>query len=225
MVENEDYHFRFKICLVGDGGVGKTTLLDGSSYAALTQNYGNVLENETVEEMHFKSVVFVAETTTYRLNYWDLPGSERYLPLSSRYAAGATAALFVFDGNLHSVTRRSTFERMERWIHECEKVEILTKVLIGNKFDLASKRETQVVSKTEAMALAQKYGMEYFEISALDEGSLAHVFEHTFNSIVANIPNPPDPGMLLGKGISLGKKLTNNPKFKTALFDADSKYD
>jgi hypothetical protein len=51
------------------------------------------------------------------------------------------------------------------------------------------------------------------------------VFEHIFNSIVSNIPNPPDPGMLLGKGISLGKRLTNNPKIKTALFDTESKYD
>jgi GTPase SAR1 family protein len=42
--------------------------------------------------------VFVDEATYYRINYWDLPGSERYLPLTSRYASGATAALFVFDG-------------------------------------------------------------------------------------------------------------------------------
>lgn len=96
-MEAEDYHFRFKLVLIGDNGVGKTTLLDGKLHTALTQNYGKVLENETVEEMHFKSVLYQDETTFYRLNYWDLPGSERYLPVTSRYCAGATAALFVFD--------------------------------------------------------------------------------------------------------------------------------
>ncbi|OMJ78075.1 hypothetical protein SteCoe_22183 [Stentor coeruleus] len=214
-MEAEDYHFRFKIVLIGDNGVGKTTLLD-----ALTQNYGRVLENETVEEMHFKSVTYVDETTFYRLNYWDLPGSERYLPVTSRYCAGATAAMFVFD-----ITKRASFERIEKWIKECEKVEILSKVLLGNKIDLAGRKDSTPVTKTEAMSLARKYGMEYFEISALDENSLRSMFEHVFNSIVANIPNPPDPGMLLGKSISLGRRITNNPKFKTALFDTDSRYD
>jgi hypothetical protein len=67
--------------------------------------------------------------------------------------------------------------------------------------------------------------MTYYETSAIDENSLSPMFEHVFNSIVANIPNPPDPGMLLGKSISLGRRITNNPKFKTALFDTDSRYD
>jgi Ras family. len=101
----------------------------------------------------------------------------------------------------------------------------LSKVLLGNKIDLAGRKDSTPVTKTEAMSLARKYGMEYFEISAMDENSLAHMFEHVFNSIVANIPNPPDPGMLLGKSISLGRRITNNPKFKTALFDTDSRYD
>lgn len=88
-----------------------------------------------------------------------------------------------------------------------------------------SRKDATPVSKTDAVSLAGRYGMEYFEISAMEENSLVHLFEHVFNSIVANIPNPPDPGMLLGKGISLGRRLINHPKFKTALFDTDSKYD
>jgi small GTP-binding protein len=215
-MDAEDYHFRFKITLVGDSGVGKTTFLD-----SLSQSYGKVLENESVEEVHFKSVIFIDETTLYRINYWDLPGSERYLPLISRYCAGSTTTVFMFDAS-----RRASFERIEKWINEVEKTEVLTKVLIGNKADLmGTKKGATNVNKTEAVALARKYGMEYFEISSLQEQSLAQVFEHIFNSIVSNIPNPPDPGMLLGKGISLGKRLTNNPKFKTALFDTESKYD
>mmetsp|Transcript_28925 Transcript_28925/g.51666 ORF Transcript_28925/g.51666 Transcript_28925/m.51666 type:complete len:173 (+) Transcript_28925:511-1029(+) len=172
--------------------------------------------------MHFKvlssqSVVFVDETTYYRIHYWDLPGSDRYLPLTSRYAAGATAAIFVFD-----ISKRSSFDRMELWLQECQKVEILTKLLIGNH---PERSRDAVVTHPEANALASKYGMEYFDLNPFDENSLARIFEHIFNSIVANIPNPPDPGMLLGKGISLGRRLINDPKFRTALFDTDSKYD
>jgi hypothetical protein len=104
-------------------------------------------------------------------------------------------------------------------------VEILCKVLIGNKIDMAVRKDNAPVSKSEGTGLASKYGMTYYETSAIDENSLSPVFEHVFNSIVANIPNPPDPGMLLGKSISLGRRITNNPKFKTALFDTDSRYD
>jgi len=104
-------------------------------------------------------------------------------------------------------------------------VEILTKVLLGNKFDLTSNKDSEAVSKTEAMSLARKFGMEYFEISAQNDSSLNYMFEHVFNGIVANIPNPPDPGLLLGKSIALGRRLTANPKFKTALFETDSRYD
>mmetsp|Transcript_28927 Transcript_28927/g.51674 ORF Transcript_28927/g.51674 Transcript_28927/m.51674 type:complete len:134 (+) Transcript_28927:629-1030(+) len=117
----------------------------------------------------------------------------------------------------NAVSKRSSFDRMELWLQECQKVEILTK--------LPERSRDAVVTHPEANALASKYGMEYFDLNPFDENSLARIFEHIFNSIVANIPNPPDPGMLLGKGISLGRRLINDPKFRTALFDTDSKYD
>ena len=47
--ENSNYHFRFKIALVGDSGVGKSTFLD-----AISQTLGSVVENEESSELHIK---------------------------------------------------------------------------------------------------------------------------------------------------------------------------
>ena len=51
--ENNNYHFRFKIALVGDSGVGKTTFLD-----AISQTLGSVVENEESSELHIKVSFF-----------------------------------------------------------------------------------------------------------------------------------------------------------------------
>ena len=40
------------------------------------------------------------------------------------------------------------------------------------------------------------------------------VFDHLFNSLLALIPNPPDPESLMGKNVVLGKRVLNDIKFK-----------
>ena len=45
----DDYHFKFKIALVGDSGVGKSAFLD-----AISQTLGTVVENENSSELHIK---------------------------------------------------------------------------------------------------------------------------------------------------------------------------
>ena len=50
----DDYHFRFKIALVGDSGVGKTSFLD-----AITSTLGTVAENEESTELHIKTNYYV----------------------------------------------------------------------------------------------------------------------------------------------------------------------
>lgn len=64
---------------------------------------------------------------------------------------------------MFDVSKRQTFEKIESWIVENEKSEIPVKVLIGNKVDLYQNNKGGV-SKSEAVGLARKYGMEYFEV-------------------------------------------------------------
>ena len=44
-----------------------------------------------------------------------------------------------------------------------EKCAIPIKILLGNKVDLANEKKSEQITKIEALGLARKYGMEYFE--------------------------------------------------------------
>ena len=81
------------------------------------------------------------------------------------------------------------------------------------------------VSKVEAISLARKYNMEYFETCSIGEAKIVQVFDHLFNSILALVPNPPDPSQLLGKNVVLGQRVLNDIKFKISLADMLPNYD
>ena len=68
----------------------------------------------------------------------------------------------VFNYFYFLVSRRQSFEKIENWIVESEKCEIPVRILVGNKVDLYTNTKG-AVTKSEAIGLAKKYGMEYFE--------------------------------------------------------------
>ena len=151
-----------------------------------------------------------------------MPGKERHHKYVHKFVNGSTAVLFVFD-----TTKRTTFEKVEQWINDCDKCEVPIKILVGNKIDLAMTKKNLVnpVSKVEAVALARKYGMEYFETCSVGEASIVQVFDHLFNSLLSLIPNPPDPEQLMGKNVVLGKRVLNDVKFKLSLAELLPNYD
>jgi len=125
--ENNNYHFRFKIAIVGDSGVGKTTFLD-----AISQTLGSVVENEESSELHIKTTFYIDDAYQYKIVYFDMPGKERHHKYVHKYVNGSTAIIYLFD-----VTKRPSFERIEQWITECERAcEIPIKILVGNKIDI-----------------------------------------------------------------------------------------
>ena len=81
------------------------------------------------------------------------------------------------------------------------------------------------VSKSEAMSLGRKYGMEYMESCSLGDSSIAPIYDHIFSQITNSIPNPPTPSSLLGKGIVLGNRLLLSTKYQLALCDIASLYE
>ena len=64
--------------------------------------------------------------------------------------------------------------------------------MIGNKVDLYSNSNNSI-SKSEAISLSKKYGMEYFETCSIGDTSINLVYDYLFNNVVNSIPNPPTP--------------------------------
>lgn len=133
-----------------------------------------------------------------------MPGKERHHKYIHKYVNGSTAAIYMFN-----VAKRSSFEKMEQWIQETQSCDTPIRIMVGNMVDLTTNPKTQKtlinpVSKVEAIALARKYDMEYFETCSIGDSNIVQVFDHLFNSLLALVPNPPDPSQLMGKNVVLG---------------------
>ena len=87
------------------------------------------------------------------------------------YYRGCNVILVVFD-----VTDRQSFDNVNNWVECIEKFakSNVLRILVGNKIDLSEKR---VISNEEGKKLAQKYGLKYYEISALKSEGLNEMFE------------------------------------------------
>ena len=141
MGEPNDYHFSFKVSIVGDSGVGKSSLLllENDPEKNATGACENPIQTFGVQ---FSVKLFDVSGRIYRVHYWDCPGAQRYINLTSRYCAGSAGVVFVFD-----VTRKSTFQSLETWISQVEKNNPFQRVLVGNKCEDGS--DAREVSKQE----------------------------------------------------------------------------
>jgi len=120
--------FNFKILLLGNAAVGKTSLVQRFVHDRFDNSYLMTIGMEPSEK-HVK----LKDGTNVALSIWDLAGQERFRFIRHTFYKGAKAALLVFD-----LTREATLKELKKWdkefIDNCGASVI--KVLVGNKQDL-----------------------------------------------------------------------------------------
>jgi len=176
----------FKIVLIGDGAVGKTSL---------RKNYmGESFEEEYLMTIgaDFAVKYIPYEDYTVGLQIWDLAGQPRFSDVRKSYYAGAYGAIVVFD-----ITRPVTFQNTDFWINELIKNNnnlLVPMILIGNKVDLrgATPKEVQV-SKITAAAYAETlsewggFKVPYIETSAKTGQNVQRAFDHLIDVILSRL--------------------------------------
>jgi len=207
-VDQEDYHYRLKVVVLGDSKCGKTTFLD-----TMTQNNGKVIEIESSEEISERVSLQMIEHLLFKITYWELPGRDRNIKYIHHYAMGAAAVIVMFD-----TTKSSSFERAQSILENIEVCNIPIKILIGNKVDLlTTKKNITPVIQQDAELLAKNFGCEYFPCNSLLEVSTNEIFTTLMKLITNVIGENMDLQNLVGKNISVGKRVFVHPTFQKNL--------
>jgi len=117
-----------KIILVGDGAVGKTSIVNAFTNVRFSEHY-----KMTIGATFASKTVYVAGKEV-RLSIWDLAGQPRFHEISQLFLKGAQAALYVFD-----VTRPYTLDNLINWHRRViEEAGDIPRVIAGNKIDIGS---------------------------------------------------------------------------------------
>ncbi|KGN62197.1 ras-related protein RABC2a [Cucumis sativus] len=187
------YDYSFKILLIGDSGVGKSSIL--LSYIS---NFVHDLSPTIGVDFKIKMVTVGGKKL--KLTIWDTAGQERFGTLTSSYYRGAHGIILVYD-----VTRRETFTNLINvWAKEVELY--LTnreciKILVGNKVDRGSDR---AVTTEEGMEVAKKHKSLFLECSARTRENVDRCFKE-LSSKMMEVPSLLENGSVVVKQKILDK--------------------
>jgi small GTP-binding protein len=171
--QSVSFNYLFKVALIGDSGVGKTSIL-------LRFSEGTFLENTaSTIGVDFKIISFDLGDNTYaKMQIWDTCGSERFKSLTTAFIKSCPSFILVFD-----LSRKSTLTNLEHWIDiikENTNPQLLC--FIGNKSDLESE-----ITKEEIDKFSEKYGITYIEASAKNGSNIEEMFITTVSNIYNEI--------------------------------------
>lgn len=158
---------RYKLLVLGDGAVGKTSIIDRFAHDRFNKDYLPTL-GISITEQEYQLVC--AEGSKVQFLIWDLAGQKFFHRTRKAYITGAKAAFLVFD-----LSNRESFDEIINWYNELgPDASRIPCILIGNKKDLADKRK---VSEEEGRQLAKKLKCLYLETSALTGENVREAFQ------------------------------------------------
>ncbi|UCE13711.1 MAG: GTP-binding protein [Candidatus Heimdallarchaeota archaeon] len=135
-----------KVCLLGDGAVGKTALRERYLGKQFSSGYVMTIGADFAVK---KTRISTEEgEKDVKFQIWDLAGQPRFNSVRELYYKGSHGGLLVFD-----ITRRDSFTNLDSWVEELYKNSgrgPMPVAVLGNKVDLRDQAEDYV---TEAEAL------------------------------------------------------------------------
>jgi len=170
----------YKICIVGDGGVGKTTIL----YQYVDDKFVEDTQLTIGTNFFIKDIILKEFDVSIKLQIWDLGGQDYFAAIRSSFYNGARGIIYAFD-----LTRLSTFNNLIDWKNEVNNgvTEEFSSVLVGNKLDLINKEDREINLEDVLLVKEQLSVSEYFETSAKNNTGIDNAFRRLAIDIYKSI--------------------------------------
>ena len=168
----EEAHFLAKVLLIGNSGVGKSSLVERYTQNKFSLNISPTL----VLNIVYNTVFFNDKSVKFQL--WDTSGNDRYFYLTRIFSKGSSIILLIFD-----ITNEKSFSRLNNWLSQNLNSFVISPllVLVGTKKDL---NFTRKVSSNKISKFCNKYHCSYFELSSLENDGISELFKYLANEVV-----------------------------------------
>eukprot|EP00062_Callorhinchus_milii_P024800 gi/632985084/ref/XP_007909481.1/ PREDICTED: ras-related protein Rab-38-like [Callorhinchus milii] len=200
-MEKARKEYLFKVLVIGDLGVGKTSIIKRYVHQIFSQHY-----RATIGVDFALKVLHWDPDTVIRLQLWDIAGQERFGNMTRVYYREAVAAFIVFD-----VSRASTFEAVSKWKNDLDtKVRLqngkmVPTVLLANKCDQVKEGLRYSLPKLEHFCKENGF-VGWFETSAKDNVHIeeaARLLVETVLAVEDGDAVPPDPEVVSHERLSV----------------------
>lgn len=187
-----DYDHLFKLLIIGDSGVGKSSLLLRFADNTFSGNY------ITTIGVDFKIRTILIDGERVKLQIWDTAGQERFRTITSTYYRGTHGVIVVYDA-----TSGESFANVKRWLHEIDQnCDVVNRILVGNKDDMP---ERKVVLTEDAQRFAAQMGIQLFETSAKDNKNVEEMFNSITRQVLLTKKEQKEQASNLNDTVTLGK--------------------
>lgn len=172
-----DYDYLFKIILIGNSGVGKTSIINRYVDEIYTENFISTIG----VDFKIKTVRF--NNLTVKLQIWDTAGQERFKAITTSYYRGSHCIFIVFD-----VTDTQSFNDIPSWIEEIKKqVNDALIVILANKIDIKDRptvQEDEILKTIEEQKLDKKL---FKFISAKENTNIESIFTMIVEKLIERV--------------------------------------
>ncbi|XP_072102514.1 ras-related protein Rab-39A-like [Mobula birostris] len=176
---------QFRVILVGESRVGKTSLV-----LRLTEDKFSVNVRETIGVDYYAHMLETPPIPRVKLQVCDTAGQKENRTMTQSYLQVMLGGLLVFD-----ITDRHSLDYIRNWLDEASNLIDQCKyvfILVGHKSDLSAER---TVSIEEAEKFAEDMGLRYIETSAKDNTNIQEVFHMLAASIAEMVKSEINGGI------------------------------
>ena len=163
--------YKFKVILLGNSCVGKTSILN----RFIGKQFSSTYKCTVGVEFKIKSILLDPYTSS-ELKIWDTCGEEKFKSITRQYYKDANGVILLYD-----LSDKKTFDSLNNWLKEIRNnaPKYCSIIVVGNKADLERK-----VSNDDAMTFAKNENVSYLEVSAKNGINIELIFEKLSKEMV-----------------------------------------